>query len=63
MTTGATTDGTPTPAPAPDAAMFMLGWFGIGKSGGTDELLQSFLDIIVQSKVVLNEVSAQTIVV
>ena len=37
MTNGAGTDGAPAPAPA--AAMFMLGWFGSGKSGCADELL------------------------
>ena len=65
MTTGDMTAGDPDPAPAPAPAdaMFMLGWFGSGKSGGADELLQRFLDINVQSEVVLNEVSAQTIVV
>ena len=65
MTTGAATADAPAPDPAhaPAAAMFMLGWFGSEKSGGADELLQRFLDINVQSKVVLNEVSAQTIVV
>ena len=59
MTTGAATAGTPASA----AAMFMLGWFRSGKTGGTDELLQRFLDINIQGKVVLNEVSVQTIVV
>ena len=59
MTTGAATAG----APAPAAAMFMLGWSRRGKSGGADELLQSFLDINIWSEVVLNEVSAQTIIV
>ena len=59
MTTGAATAG----APAPAAAMFMLGWFRSGKSGVDDELLRRFLDINIQSEVVLNEVSAQTIVV
>ena len=59
MTTGAANAGAPSPA----AAMFMLGWFRSGKTGGADELLQRFLDINILSKVVLNEVSAQTIVV
>ena len=59
ITTGAATAGSPAPA----AAMFMLGWFRSGKSGGADELLQRFLDVNIQSKVFLNEVSAQTIVV
>ena len=65
MTTGATTAGAPAPAPAPApaATMLMLGWFGSGKSGDADEFLRRFLDINVRSKVVLNEVSAQTIVV
>ena len=63
MTTGAATASAPAPDPAPASAMFMLVWFGSEKSGGADELLQRFLDINVQSKVVLNEVSAQTIVV
>ena len=63
MTTGAATAGAPSPAPATAAAMFMLGWFGSGKSGGADELLRRFLDINVRSEVVLNEVSAQTTVV
>ena len=44
MTTGAATAG----APAPAAAMFMLGWFRSGKSGGADELLRRFLDINIQ---------------
>ena len=63
MTTGVATAGAPAPDPAPAPAMFMLGWFGSGKSGGTDELLQRFLDINVRRKVILNGVSDQTIVV
>ena len=59
MTTGAATAGAPDPA----AAMFMLGWSRSGKSGGADEFLRRFLDINIQSEVVLNEVSDQTIVV
>ena len=61
MTTGAATAGDPDPAPA--AAMFMLGWFRSGKSGGADELLRRFIDINIWSKVVFNEASAQTMVV
>ena len=41
MNTGAGTAG----APAPDAAMFMLGLSRSRKSGGADELLRRFLDI------------------
>ena len=52
-----------TGAPAPASAMFMLGWSRSVRSGGADELLQRFLDIKIWSEVVLNEVSAQTIVV
>ena len=63
MNTGAATDGAIASAPDPAAAMFMLGWFRSGKSGGADEFLQRFLDINVQSEVVLNEVSAQMTVV
>ena len=63
MTTGAATSGAPAPDPAPAASILMLGWFGSGKSGGTDECLRRFLDINVQSEVVLNGVSAQMIVV
>ena len=59
MTTGAATAGATTPA----AAIFMLGLFRRGKRGGADELLRSFLDINILSEVVLNEVSAQKIVV
>ena len=59
MTTGAKNAG----APAPAAAMFMLGCFRSGKSGGADEFLRRFLDINIRSEIVLNEVSAQTIVV
>ena len=59
MTTGAVTAG----APAPTPAMFMLGWSRSEKSGGADELLRRFIDINIWSEVVLNEVSAQTIVV
>ena len=58
MTTGAATDGSPDLAPAPAAAMLILGWFGSGYIGGADELLRSFLDINVRNNVVLNEVSA-----
>ena len=67
MTTGAATAGAPAgapaPSPTPDASMFMIGWFGSGKRGGEDELLQRFLDINILSEFVLNKVSAQTIVV
>ena len=59
MTTGAATDGAPTPT----AVMFMFGWSRSVKSGGADESLRRFLDINVRSGAVLNEVSAQTIVV
>ena len=63
MTTGDATAGAPAPDPDPAPAMFMLGWFGSGKSGGAGEFLRRFLDINVQSDFFFNEVSAQTIVV
>ena len=63
MTTGDKTYGAPAPAPAPADDMLLLGCFGSGKRGGTDKLLRRFLDINVRSEVVLNEMSAQTIVV
>ena len=63
MTNGAATAGAPAPAPDGDAAMFMLGWFRSGKISDADELLRRFLDINIRSEVVLNEVSAQKIVV
>ena len=63
LTTGAATAGALATAPDLTAAMFTLGWFGSGKSDGADELLQIFLDVNVQGEVVLNDVSAKTIVV
>ena len=63
ITTVVATTGNHAPDTASDSAVLMLGWFGSGKNGGTDEFLRRFLDINVQSKVVLNLVSDQTIVV
>ena len=62
MTTGDANAGAPALVPAPAAAMLFLGWFGSGSIGGADELQQRFIDINVQNKVVLNEMSAQMIV-